>query len=207
MTRNSRVALLVITVLMSLSVLGGCKSSQSMNRTPELTDKDVQLILDQAENAARTQPSLVRVDAAGQKQTTRMHIIVMTRNGHTAGRRSMDDAWRGSISIASAKAYTAMAFSSDQNALTSRTIGALSQPGGPLWHIGNSNHGLFEPGIIEFPGGIPLYKNGHLVGGIGVSGDGVDEDEAVALAGTRGFEPPEALRIDKVTGGKVPYVK
>src|SRR5207249_1441803 len=100
--------------------------------------------------------------------------------------RSMADAWYGSLSIATAKAFTAMAFSSDQNALTSRTIGALSQPGGPLWQIGNSNHGLFEPGIIEFPGGIPLFKDGHMVGGIGVSGDGVDEDEHVAVAGAKG---------------------
>ena len=61
--------------------------------------------------------------------------------------------------------------------------------------------------MIEFPGGVPLYKNGVLVGGIGVSGDGVDEDEAVALAGAAGFEAPEAIRVDKVTGGSVPYVK
>ena len=44
-------------------------------------------------------------------------------------------------------------------------------------------------GIITFPGGIPLYKGGALVGGIGVSGDGVDQDEAVALAGAAGFRP------------------
>ena len=84
---------------------------------------------------------------------------------------------------------------------------ALSQPGGPLWQIGNSNRGMFQPGLIEFPGGLPLYKNGQLVGGIGVSGDGVDEDEAVALAGAAGFLAPEALRIDTVTSGSVPYIK
>jgi uncharacterized protein GlcG (DUF336 family) len=193
---------LVVTV-------GACRGAQksSATRPPELTDADVATILDQAEAAAKSQTSLLRVNSAGEKQTCRMHIIVMNRNGRTIGRRSMDDAWYGSVSIAASKAYTAMAFSSNENALTTRTIGALSQPGGPLWNIGNSNRGLFQPGLIEFPGGVPLYKGGQLVGGIGVSGDGVDEDEIVALAGSKGFEPPLHLRVDKVTGGAVPYTK
>jgi uncharacterized protein GlcG (DUF336 family) len=204
--RKTFSTVIVVTVLCLIQV--GCKSTgQAAKRPPELTDNDVKTILDHAEAAANAQKSLVRVNASGEKQTTRMHIIVMNRNASAVGRRSMEDAWHGSLSIASAKAFTALSFSSDQNALTSRTIGALSQPGGPLWHIGNSNRGMFQPGIIEFPGGVPLYKEGQLVGGIGVSGDGVDEDEQVALAGAKGFEPPGALRIDKVSGGKVPYVK
>ena len=120
----------------------------------------------------------------------------------------MPDAWTGSIDIAKAKAYTAAAFSSNQNALTTRDIGVLSQPGGPLWHIGNSNDPktpgrINERGIIEFPGGVPLYKNGELVGGIGVSGDGVVQDEDVAEAGSCGFLPPAAIRSDTVAG--LPY--
>lgn len=187
--------------------LAGCKGAGiSAVKAEELTDADIRLILDQAEIAAKAQPSLVRVNANGEKQTSRMHIIIMNRKARTVGRRSMDDAWHGSVSIAASKAYTAMAFSSDENALTTRTIGALSQPGGPLWNIGNSNTGLFQPGLIEFPGGLPLYKNGKFVGGIGVSGDGVDEDEAVALAGSEGFHAPQAIRIDTVTNGALPYV-
>ena len=189
-------------------ILAGCQSTNvSARSSDKLTDADVKVILSQAEAAARAQPSLLRVNAAGEKQTTRMHIIVMNRNARVVGRVSMPDAWHGSLSIASSKAYTAMAFSSDQNALTSRTIGALSQPGGPLWNIGNSNRGFFEHGLIEFPGGVPLYKNATLVGGIGVSGDGVEEDENVAEAGTRGYEAPPAIRIDTVTNGGLPYTK
>ena len=114
----------------------------------------------------------------------------------------MDDAWEGSVSIAKAKAFTAMAFSSNENALTSRSIGTLTQPGGALWNIGNSN---VEHGIIEFPGGIPLYKDGKLIGAIGVSGDGVDQDENVAEAGTLGYEPLKVIRIDSVTSSGIPY--
>jgi len=172
-----------------------------------LTNADVATILDQAETAARSQPSLVRVDSSGAKQTTRMHIFVLDRCGEVIGRRSMNDAWLGSVSIARAKAYTALAFSSDQNALSSRTIGVLSQPGGPLWQIGNSNRENGLPGLIEFPGGLPLYKHGLLAGGIGVSGDGVEEDENVAEAGAKGFEPTKAIRVDTVTSGSVVYTK
>jgi uncharacterized protein GlcG (DUF336 family) len=116
----------------------------------------------------------------------------------------MPDAWQGSINIAKAKAFTSAAFSSDENALTTRTIGALTQPGGPLWNIGNSNR---QDGIIEFPGGVPLYKGGKLMGAIGVSGDGVEQDENVAAAGSKGFEAPKAIRVDTVTNGGVPFTK
>ena len=44
-------------------------------------------------------------------------------------------------------------------------------------------------GITIFPGGVPLYKNGVLVGAIGVSGDGVDQDDNITFAGTKNFRP------------------
>lgn len=209
---NGRFSMLAMVLMMAVMAVmaGGCASRQAVDLgyTPgpqALSDVEVQHILDQAYRAARAEPSLVRVDDAGEPQHTRMHIIVVDRRGRIIGRRSMQDAWGGSVAIANAKAYTAAAFSSDQNALTTRSIGALSQPGGPLWQIGNSNVTGGKPGLIEFPGGVPLYKHGQLVGAIGVSGDGVDEDENVAAAGARGFEPPAVIRIDTVTDGAVPY--
>lgn len=211
MTRLDRIVkgmVLCTAVIFGLTI-GGCHNSggriwlgYDVFGDPQLTGVDVQQILDQAEAAAKTEQSLLRVDAAGTGQTCRMHIIVMDRFGHVIGRRSMPDAWAGSVSIAESKAFTAVAFSSDQNALTSRSIGALSQPGGALWNIGNSNR---EHGITEFPGGVPLYRDGKLIGAIGVSGDGVEQDENVAEAGAVGFEPIEAIRIDTVTNGGVAY--
>ena len=190
-------------------MLAGCKTTggrvslgYDVFSDPQLTDADVEMILEQAQAAAKRETSLLRVNAAGTPQTCRMHIIVVDRFGRISGRRSMPDAWAGSISIAEAKAFTAVAFSSDENALTSRSIGALSQPGGPLWNIGNSNR---ANGIIEFPGGVPLYRDGKLIGAIGVSGDGVEQDENVAEAGALGFEPINAIRIDTVTQGGVAY--
>jgi uncharacterized protein GlcG (DUF336 family) len=170
-----------------------------------IPDGDIQKVLDQAEAQAKKEPSLLRVDGDGKKQPTRMHIVVVDRGGRVVGQRSMADAWLGSIAIARAKAFTANAFSSNENALTTRSLGPLTQPGGPLWNIGNSNGA--DGGLIEFPGGVPLYRDGKLVGAVGVSGDGVEEDENVAEAGAKGFEAPKAIRIDTVTNGGVPYTK
>jgi uncharacterized protein GlcG (DUF336 family) len=53
-------------------------------------------------------------------------------------------------------------------------------------------------GITIFPGGVPLYKNGVLVGGVGVSGDGVDQDDIIAFSGGKGFQPPANIRCDNL---------
>jgi uncharacterized protein GlcG (DUF336 family) len=192
------------TVTLGLAALAFALPLAAQKSAASLSQADIAKVLDQAEQAAKKEESLLRVDASGKKQTTRMHIMVMDRTGKIVGKRSMPDAWLGSIAIARSKAFTAVAFSSNQNALTSRTLGALTQPGGPLWNIGNSNR---QDGLIEFPGGIPLYRDGALVGAVGVSGDGVDQDEHVAAAAAKGFEAPAAIRVDTVTKSAIPYTK
>ncbi len=64
-------------------------------------------------------------------------------------------------------------------------------------------------GMQIFPGSVPLYKNGVLVGAIGVSGDGVDQDDLVASVGSIGFESPPEMRADRlvVRGIRIPFVK
>jgi uncharacterized protein GlcG (DUF336 family) len=114
----------------------------------------------------------------------------------------------------------------DPLAMSTRAVGFLSQdfypPGideethgqpvraGPLLGVQDSL-GL-QPGgngITIFPGGLPLYKNGQLAGAIGISGDGVDQDDLICSAGTRGFEAPAEIRSDRFTfaGVRLPYVK
>jgi uncharacterized protein GlcG (DUF336 family) len=205
--------LLGVIALAAIAVSLFLMTEQGEAQPEELTDAEVNAILAAAEAQANLEPSDLRRDEEGNPLTTKMHIAVVDREGKLLGLRSMDDAWVGSIDIAQAKAYTAVAFSSDENALTSRSIGCLSQPGASLWHIGNSNQSrdggagdIEAQGLIEFPGGIPLYKDGHLVGGIGVSGDGVEPDENVAEAGAVELGPDEAIRIDTVTEGAVPYI-
>jgi len=63
-------------------------------------------------------------------------------------------------------------------------------------------------GIVFFPGSEPLYINARLVGGLGVSGDGVDQDDYVTAGGAAGFEPPESIRADQfvINGVRLPYI-
>jgi uncharacterized protein GlcG (DUF336 family) len=169
-----------------------------------LSNQDVRRILAQGEAGADATLSGLR-EVNGIDQPTRMHIAVVARDGKFLGINSMPDAWVGSIDIAIAKARTAAFFSSDQQALTSAVIGNLSEPAGngndagPLWGIWASNQvGIsgsqqYRNGIITFPGGVALYKNGRLAGGVGVSGDGVGQDEAVAFLAAVGFEPPASI--------------
>ena len=68
-----------------------------------------------------------------------------------------------------------------------------------------------QNGIVFFPGSSALYDDvlGHrkLVGGLGVSGDGVDQDDVVTVGAQQGFEAPVALRADQfmVAGVRLPY--
>ncbi len=69
----------------------------------------------------------------------------------------------------------------------------------------NSN----KSGIVFFPGSAGLFRNGALVGGLGVSGDGVDQDDYVTSGGTKGFEAPTSIRADQIMdqGVRLPYFK
>jgi len=83
----------------------------------------------------------------------------------------------------------------------------FSAGGGAAAFIGPKRAPL---GLAADPGGLPLYKNGVLVGGIGVMADGdyafdnnvtdlqVDDEEAIALAGSQGFVAPDAITADKI---------
>jgi uncharacterized protein GlcG (DUF336 family) len=140
-----------------------------------------------------------------------------------------------------AKAVTGAYLSSGGNAFTTRTANQIvqehfnprefGQPSGPLFgvqfsqlpcsdlstrFVGGSVNDFVGPkrsplGLSADPGGLPLYKNGVPVGGIGVIADGEygldpvitdvdeDDDELIALAGTVGFEPPEEIKANRIT--------
>ena len=115
-------------------------------------------------------------------------------------------------------------------AVTNRTIGFGAQPffppgidystPGPFFGLyqfdalnpctqGSQPASPYQNGIVFFPGSLPLYRNGVLVGGLGVSGDGVDQDDLVTAAGAAGFEAPPSIRADQIFDQRVrlPYLK
>ncbi len=103
-----------------------------------------------------------------------MNIAVMDAGRNLVAFHRMDGAWVASIDIAIDKAFT-----SAGRGLTTRKIGEMAQPGQPLFGINTTNGGR----IVIFAGGIPLMRDGEVVGAIGVSGGTVDEDHEVAEAG------------------------
>ena len=115
-------------------------------------------------------------------------------------------------------------------AVTNRTIGFAAQPlypegidgtePGPFYPLfindvahpctqGSQPANANQAGIVFFPGSAPLYVNGKLVGGLGVSGDGVDQDDYASAGGAAGFEAPAAIRADQITirGVRLTYQK
>jgi uncharacterized protein GlcG (DUF336 family) len=101
-------------------------------------------------------------------------IAVVDAGGNLKAFVRMDGAWLGSIDIAIKKAKTSRYFD-----MPTGDVGKLSQPGGPLYMIEISNHGL-----ITFPGGMPIKTtDGTIIGAIGCSGSTVDNDLKCAQAG------------------------
>jgi uncharacterized protein GlcG (DUF336 family) len=107
-----------------------------------------------------------------------MNIAVVDAGGNLVSHVRMDGAWIGSIDISINKAFTARAFH-----ISTAQLGENSQPGQQFYGIQSSNHGR----IMVFAGGVPLRRNGSVVGAIGVSGGSGSQDQAVATAGASAF--------------------
>src|SRR5271167_678354 len=123
-----------------------------------------------------------RVIAAAQKKAAAigqpMNIAVADAGGNLVAHVRMDNAWIGSIDISINKAFTARAFD-----IATKDLATHSQSGGQFFGIHASNHEK----IMIFAGGIPLKRDGKVVGAIGVSGGSGDQDHAVAEAGAAAF--------------------
>ncbi len=123
-----------------------------------------------------------RVISAAEKKALEigqpMNIAVVDGGGNLVAHVRMDGAWIGSIDISIKKAYTSRAFN-----LATKDLAEQSQSGGQFFGIHASNNGK----IMIFAGGIPLYSEGQVVGGIGVSGGSGEQDHAVAEAGAAAF--------------------
>lgn len=107
-----------------------------------------------------------------------MVIAVVDAGGNLVAQERMDNALLASVSIALNKAYTAVALK-----MSTEQAAAVAQPGQMLYGL-NTTDGCR---LVVFGGGFPLWENGVLVGGIGVSGGSVDEDMTVAKAGLAAF--------------------
>lgn len=66
-----------------------------------------------------------------------------------------------------------------------------------------------QNGVVFFAGSSPLYRNREIIGGLGVSGDGIEQDDYVTYFGAGPFLPPEDMWADRVTvdGARLPMFK
>ena len=116
-----------------------------------------------------------KAEALGQP----MNIAVADGGGNLVAHVRMDGAWIGSIDISIKKAFTARAFD-----IATKDLAQHSQSGGQFFGIHASNDGR----IMIFAGGVPLKRDGRVVGAIGVSGGSGEQDHAVAEAGASAFK-------------------
>lgn len=108
-----------------------------------------------------------------------MNVAVVDAGGNLVAHVRMDGAWIGSIDISIKKAYTSRAFD-----IATRDLAGEAQPGKQFYGIQESNNGR----IMIFAGGIPLKRDGKVVGAVGVSGGSGEQDQMVAEAGATAFK-------------------
>src|SRR2546427_4423130 len=152
-------------------------------------------------------------DAGGLFHGTLMWAAVVNRSGQLCAFATSTPhptkVWPGRQGIAKAKAFTANAFSNDALPLSTARLYTFIQPGHSLYGLHNSNpfnpdflappsgegggSGEVAGGIITFGGGVALYNSrGHIVGGLGISGDTACTDHEIAqrVPDEGGVNPP-----------------
>jgi uncharacterized protein GlcG (DUF336 family) len=107
-----------------------------------------------------------------------MNLCVTDEGGHLLAHIRMDGAWRGGIDLAMRKAYTACAFE-----MATKDLVNLARSGEDYAGMQGSNHER----LMIASGGMPLRRNGRIVGAIGVSGGLGNQDQIVAEAAARAY--------------------
>ncbi|MGO1769332.1 MAG: GlcG/HbpS family heme-binding protein [Microbacterium sp.] len=120
-----------------------------------------------------------RIIAAGEAEADRigqpMNIAVVDAGGNLVAHVRQDGAWIGSIEISISKAWTSRAFD-----ISTKDLGDNAQPTQQFFGIHTTNaHGR---GVAIFAGGVPLTRDGAVVGAVGVSGGTGVQDQSVAEA-------------------------
>jgi len=215
--------------------------STPINGQARLSAAEVATIIDFAADRARITRAGIRLPIGTQMQ---VFITVVnfpnnpSVNPTVLGAFRTGEATLFSWDVAVQKGRTAVGFSTNSLALSTRSVGFLAQtfypPGldvqdpGPYFGLQEQFSGFirsalpqfvlntsfspdprFPSGITIFPGGFPLYRNGQLIGAIGISGDGVDQDDIVGASGTHDFLAPFEIRADQFAylGARLPYAK
>ena len=228
-------------VLCSLVFLINCSANHIFAQS-SLTADEVRTIIAQAVSTAVALNQRVTI-AITDHEANVVGVFVMNNAQASTLIRSVGANGRGlegltvpSFAAAISKAGTASLFSTRGNAFTTRTAGFIIQehfppgidnrPGGPLYGVQFSTLSCSDVavtglplGLSGDPGGVPIYKNGIAVGGVGIEGDGIytidrnpfDGDqpfeELIAIGATQNFSAPPLIRANNILieGIRLPY--
>lgn len=123
-----------------------------------------------------------RIIAAGERKATEIgvpyNIAVADAGGGLVAHVRMDGAWLGSVDIAINKAWTARAFD-----MSTDDLSHLAQSGQQGFGINTTNGSR----VVIFGGGIPVKRDGMVIGAVGASGGSVEQDIEIAKAAVTGF--------------------
>jgi len=153
------------------TVFAALLATLSFGAAAQLADKKT-LTLEAAKKIAAA------AESEAQKNKWNVVIVVVDDGGHLVYLQRMDTTQTGSVDVAINKAYTARAFD-----LSTAELAANAQPGGPFYGIQESNKGK----VMIFAGGVPLKRDGEIVGAVGVSGGDEEQDTTVAEAAAEAF--------------------
>lgn len=129
---------------------------------PYLTLEDAKRISDAAE-------------AKSKEEGWNMVIVVLDAGGHMVSLRKMDGVQIGSIDVALGKAKTSVYFKRPSKAFEDIMKG---EGGARIATL---------PNVVAIEGGLPIFKDGVIVGAIGISGASSAQDGIVAAAGISAY--------------------
>ena len=220
---------------------GDCQPTQNLLTAPDVERIIAQAVGEAQARNVHAQVAVVdrvgNVLAVFQMTGAPVTVAISSGLGVAGGLDAIPQGTIPAAQAAIAKAITGAYLSSAGNAFSTRTAsqivqehfnpGESQQPSGPLYGVQfsqlscsdvnrNASHGSVGPkrsplGLAADPGGLPLYKNGVVVGGIGVEANGrygidrdisdidSDDEESVAVAGSAGFAAPADIRGDRIT--------
>lgn len=118
--------------------------------------------------------AIISARTKAQELGVAMAVAVVNESGVLTAFIRMDDSELVAVPIAQDKAYTALV-----NRLSTKELGDQCQPGGPLFGLQTNLGGR----MVIFPGGVPVWRNGKLIGAVGASGGSVEQDHECATAG------------------------
>lgn len=154
-------------------------SDKSGGKTPDPTEESgivaevVKRIMEQRVLSLETAKKIIeKVEEESKNRGKKAVICVCNEQGNPIAVHVMDGAFLISFDVAVKKAYTAVALK-----MPTSKLNELVKSGQTFYGLQNLDK------VMTIGGGVPLYRNGILVGGLGVSGGTGEEDDSLARFG------------------------